>query len=226
MERSGFCTKQRVVEVLDARLVDRASRPRTGSASRPCRRRRSRRAACRRGRACRPRSSAPVEPRARRCRRRPRRAAATSPPSRRPHRAAACRARGGGRRVSVPVGACGWFGSVTVSSRSGLHGRSQRPLSHTCATSGSGGGDNDSHCAVAHLSDPGRGASSRARSRRGEAGTLLLRRRRSTKGAVCYQTNLDADRKRILAVQGTLLASNLGFPGRPRRDARRRHRHL
>ena len=42
-----------------------------------------------------------------------------------------------------------------------------------------------------------------------------MRRRRSAKGAVCYQTNLTPTEKGWTAVEGTLLASNLGFPEGP-----------
>jgi gluconolactonase len=42
-----------------------------------------------------------------------------------------------------------------------------------------------------------------------------LRERRSAKGAVCYQTNLTPTEKVKTTVEGTLLASNLGFPEGP-----------
>ena len=55
----------------------------------------------------------------------------------------------------------------------------------------------------------------RSYGRRSDANWLLLRERRSAKGAVCYQTNLTPTEKGLTAVEGTLLASNLGFPEGP-----------
>ena len=166
--------------------------PIAGSASRRCRRRRSRRLSVppRTGLPAPPvEPPPPVEPEPS-CRRRPRRGAGTSPHAARPRRGAACRATADSFRESSPESACGSFGSVTVSSRSSRPAGTQRPLSHTGMTRGSGGGDNDSHCAVAHLSTRAAALLARMNGRRSDAGRLLIRVRRSTKGAVCYHTNL------------------------------------
>jgi len=48
-----------------------------------------------------------------------------------------------------------------------------------------------------------------------DANWLQMRERRSAKGAVCYQTNLTPTEKGQITVEGTLLASNLGFPEGP-----------
>jgi len=48
-----------------------------------------------------------------------------------------------------------------------------------------------------------------------DANWLQMRECRSAKGAVCYQTNLTPTEKGQITVEGTLLASNLGFPEGP-----------
>jgi hypothetical protein len=62
-------------------------------------------------------------------------------------------------------------------------------------TADSGEGDNDSHCAVAHPCTAAAALLARSNGRRGDANWLHMRKRRSAKGAVCYQTNLTPTEK-------------------------------